>query len=119
MRPDRLPRPYRLGVYAIAVAVVLYVTLSPIEALPPPSGLGDKIDHALTWGALTLLGLALSPRRLWQIPAFTVVLGAVIEGLQAILPFNRSGEWLDVAADALGVAIALGLWLGARRAIKA
>lgn len=115
MRPDRLPRPYRLGVYAFAVAVVLYVTLSPIEALPPPSGLGDKIDHALTWGALTLMGLTLSPRRTWQIPAFTVTLGAVVEGLQAILPFNRSGDWQDFAADALGVAAAMALWIAARR----
>lgn len=117
MRPDRLPRPIRLGVYALAVAVVLYITLSPLAALPPPSGMGDKFEHMLTWGALTLLGLALSPRRLWQIPAFTFALGGVIEVLQAVLPFNRAGDWMDFAADALGVAIALGLWLAARRAI--
>jgi hypothetical protein len=117
MRPDRLPRPIRLGVYALAVAVVLYVTLSPLDMLPPPSGLGDKVEHTLTWATLTLMGLALSPRRLWQIPAFTFALGALIEVLQAILPFNRSGDWRDFAADALGVVIALGLWLAARRAI--
>lgn len=114
MRPDQLPRPIRLGVYALAVAVVLYVTLSPVEMLPPPSGLGDKAEHTLTWGALTLLGLALSPRRGWQIPAFTLALGVAIEGLQAVLPFNRSGDWLDFVADALGVAIVAALWLALR-----
>jgi VanZ family protein len=119
MRPDHLPRPIRLGVYALAVAVVLYVTLSPLEALPPPSGLSDKFEHMLTWGILTLLGLALSPRRLWQVPAFTVALGALIEVLQAILPFNRSGDWRDFVADALGVAVAFALWQAARRAIEA
>lgn len=118
MRPDRLPRPLRLGVYALAVAVVLYITLSPIDMLPQPSGWDDKVEHTVTWGGLTLLGLALSPRRGWQMPAFTLALGAAIEALQAILPFNRSGDWRDLAADALGVAIAMGLWLAARRAIR-
>jgi hypothetical protein len=119
MRPDRFPRPIRLGVYALAVAVVLYITQAPIEALPPPSGWDDKVEHLLTWGALTLLGLALSPGRLWQIPAFTVALGAIVEGLQATLPFNRSGDWRDFAADAMGVALAAGLWLAIRRRVAA
>ena len=119
MRPDLLPRPYRLSIYALAVAAVLYVTLSPIEALPPPSGLGDKLEHTLTWAVLTLMGLALSPRRTWQIPAFTVTLGAAIEGLQAVLPFNRSGDWRDFAADALGVAAVMAVWMAARRRRRA
>lgn len=118
MRPDRLPRPARLGVYALAVALVLYITLAPIEALPQPSGWDDKVEHTLTWAALTLLGLILSPRRAWQVPAFTLALGVVIEVLQTTMPFNRSGDWRDFVADSLGVAVAMGLWLGARRAIR-
>lgn len=117
MRPDRLPRPIRLGVYALAVAVVLYITLAPIDVLPQPSGWDDKVEHSVTWGVLTLLGIVLSPRRLWQIAAFTLALGAAIEVLQAIMPFGRSGDWRDVVADAVGVALGLGLWLAARRAI--
>lgn len=118
MRLDQLPRPLRLGVYAFAVAWVLYATLSPIEALPPPSGLGDKVEHAVTWAVLTLLGLALFPRPAWRIPAFTLGLGALIEGLQATMPFNRSGDVMDFLADAAGVGVAAVLWLAARRAIR-
>lgn len=107
MRPDRLPRPLRLAIYAAAVAVVLYLSLAPTESLPQVN-VWDKAEHALAWGGLTALGLALSTRHGWAVPVFTLGLGVAVEALQATLGFGRMGDWRDLVADAVGIVVVLG-----------
>ena len=111
---SRLPRPVRMGLYAAAALVLLYMALAPARDVPGVELLWDKAEHAAAWSVLTLLGLLLSTRRRWAILVFALAFGGVIEVLQAILPFGRDGEWADFAADAVGIAVAYFLWRVAR-----
>jgi VanZ family protein len=106
----------RFAAFGLACAVILYACLAPTEQLPSVS-VWDKAEHALAWAALTGLGLALWPRRPWRVAAFTLGLGAAIEALQATMGLGRTGDLADLAADAVGVAAAVGLaaLLGRRR----
>lgn len=109
MRPNNLPRPIRLGLYALASAILLTLCLLPREELPagPPS---DKIEHAIAWFVLTLTGLILSPRRPWAIPIYALAFGIFVELMQAYATTGRHGDVNDFMVDALGVATAVLLW---------
>jgi VanZ family protein len=107
---SRLPRPLRVGLYAMAALVLLYMALAPTRDVPGVTLVWDKAEHAGSWAVLTLLGLLLSTKRRWAIGVFALAFGGVIEVLQAVLPFGRDGEWGDFAADAVGVAVAYFLW---------
>jgi VanZ family protein len=108
MHPDRLQGPLRGAIFAAAAAVVLYLSLAPSDGLPSVS-LWDKAQHALAWGALTGLGLALAPRRWRAVAGFTLLLGVAVEILQATMGFGRMGDWRDLVADAVGILAAIRL----------
>src|ERR1700761_5866126 len=107
---SRRPRPVRLGVYALACAILLYITLAPGKDVPGVGLVWDKAEHALAWAVLTGAGLLLSTRRRWAIGVFAFAFGAAIEVLQATLPFGRDGEWRDLAADTVGIVVAYAAW---------
>jgi hypothetical protein len=112
---SRLPRPARIGLYALATGVVLYMCLAPTPDVPGASLLWDKAEHAITWAILTGSGLLLSPRRPRAIVLYSLGLGAGIEVLQAAMNFGRQGDWRDFAADSIGVGVALLAWMLLRR----
>jgi VanZ family protein len=112
---SRLPRPVRVGLYALATGVVLYMCLAPTPDVPGASLLWDKAEHAITWAILTGSGLLLSPRRPRAIVLYSLGLGAGIEVLQAAMDFGRQGDWRDFAADSIGAGLALLAWMLLRR----
>jgi VanZ family protein len=112
--PHRLPAAARLGGYAVAVAVLLYLCLAPAKDLPPVT-LWDKVEHASAWFVLAAIGLAFWPWRPGRVAGFALVLGALVEVLQATPVVGRDGDWRDWIADSLGVTAALVIWLAARR----
>ena len=114
MRFDRLPAAVRLGLYALAVAVLLYLCLAPTEVLPQVD-LWDKAEHAIAWLGLAGLGLTLFPTRAAAIAGFALALGAIVEVLQRLLPVGRDADWRDWVADSVGVAVALCAYAFARR----
>lgn len=116
MRFDRLPRPLRLALYALACLILLYMTLAPGKDVPGEGIIWDKAEHAIAWAVLTGSGLLLSTRRRWVIPLFAFFFGAAVEVLQAIMPFGRDGDWHDLAADTVGIGLAWLVWIGMRRA---
>ena len=123
MLPHRFPRPLRLGLYAAAVAILLYLCVVPSAELPDP-GTGDRFEHFAAWFVLTLSGYALAPQRRLAIPAFALAYGAFVEVLQGLLPTGRHSDLLDLLADAQGVAAAVVVflairWLAARRGVRA
>ena len=110
-----LPRPVRLAIYALAVTIVLYMCLAPSKDVPGEGLVWDKAAHALTWAILAGSGYVLAPRRLRAITVFAIGLGAAIEVAQATMGFGRDGDWRDLAADTIGVTVALGVYLLVRR----
>jgi VanZ family protein len=112
---SRWPRPLRMGLYALACGVLLYLTLAPEQEVPGVGLVWDKAEHALSWAILTGAGLLLSTRRRWAIGLFAFVFGAAVEVLQANMGLGRDGNWADLAADTVGVAAAYLAWALMRR----
>ncbi|MFN3584488.1 hypothetical protein [Phenylobacterium sp.] len=109
----------RFAVFGLACAAVLHVCLAPTQALPTVD-VWDKAEHAVTWAALTLLGLLFWPSRPWRVAGFTLALGAAVEILQATMGLGRKGDAADLLADAAGVAAAaaaMGLFRRRRRGL--
>jgi VanZ family protein len=111
---ERLPLSVRLGLYGVAVAVLLYLCLAPSKALPS-SNLSDKWEHAIAWAVLAGVGLVLFPDRPAAIVIFALGFGGLVEVLQAALPFGRDGDWKDWVADGVGVAAAVLAYAAIRR----
>ncbi|HZZ70125.1 MAG TPA: VanZ family protein, partial [Phenylobacterium sp.] len=109
---NNLPRPARLAIYGLACLILLYITLAPGKDVPEVGIVWDKAEHATAWAVLTGAGLLLSTRRRWAIPLFAFGFGAAVEILQAVMPFGRDGDWHDLAADSVGIAVAYLVWLG-------
>lgn len=102
----------RPGFWALLLCVAV-LSLLPTDYLPPPIfSLWDKAQHALAFTALAALGLQAYPRRRWQVLAGLLVFGGLIELAQAATGW-RHGEWADWLADAVGLALGLGLALAA------
>lgn len=115
MTPARLPRPLRLVAFGIAVATLLWLSLAPSEDLPSGITFWDKAEHALAYLVLTLTGFLLFPRHPRLVMAVAIVLGAGVEILQSLMGFGRQGDWRDMVANTLGVAVATGCWMIVRR----
>jgi VanZ family protein len=111
----RLPRRLRLGIFALACAILLYMTLAPGQDVPGLGAIWDKAEHAIAWAVLTGAGLLLSTKRRWAIGVFAFVFGAAVEVLQAIMPLGRDGDWHDLAADSVGIVAAYLVWALLRR----
>jgi VanZ family protein len=87
--------------------------LMPPQFLPPDIfDRWDKLQHALAFWVLTLLGLVAYGRNPTTIKRMTiamVIYGALVEVLQALSGW-RYGELSDWIADLVGVAIAWGIF---------
>lgn len=106
MLPYRFPRPVRLGLYALAVAILFVICVVPSKDLPDP-GVGDRFEHAAAWFVLTATGYLLAPSRRLAIPAFALAFGVLIEGLQGAMGWGRHADPLDLIADLAGVSVAV------------
>lgn len=95
----------------MTVAAILVLCLMPIEA-PPLKDVRfiDKWTHMVLFGGISgalLLEMTLNghERRRWIAPIAAGLFGGVVELLQAFCTTYRSGEWLDLIADAAGACI--------------
>jgi len=110
--PDSAPR-IRSWRWALLLLAALVAVLALTPAPPPQADLGwDKLNHVAAFAVLALcavFGWRASPlaARLAVLAAL-LAFGGAIELLQLQVP-NRSAEWRDLGADAIG--IALGAWL--------
>jgi VanZ family protein len=107
----------RIALFAACLGVIAYLSLAPGDRLPAIESLWDKAEHALAHAGLTFAGLALSSRRR-SLVAGIWLFGVGIEALQAIMPFDRQGDWRDVVANSVGIGAALAA-LGVWRSIRA
>ncbi len=94
------------------VLVSLMVLFAPTAGGPQPFPYADKVVHLLLFAALAWSGrrAGVTVATLAAALVAYAVLGEVIQA--TVLP-QRSGDWTDVAADLIGVAV--GLVAGSRR----
>ena len=114
MLPHRLSRPLRLGLFALATVILLILCLLPSRDLPD-TGTGDRFEHTAAWFVLTITGYLLAPNRKLAIPVFALAYGAAVETLQGVVASGRHSDPLDFVADAVGVALAVAVFLIVRR----
>ena len=113
-------RPWQV-LLVVLIGVVSYLAVTPTP--PHTADLGwDKLNHMAAFTALTFTGCLGFPgtrRLLWGVLPGMLVLGVLIEVAQYFVP-GRSCEWLDLGADAVGIAcgaaLALYIWVLARKA---
>lgn len=108
---DLTPLLLRLAFWC-ALGTVTVLSLLPGAYLPPVAfDVWDKAQHTLGFLMLGLLGLwfyaSASKHIVWGL----LVYGALIELIQAATGW-RYGDWQDWMANAIGISLAYGLWLG-------
>ncbi len=114
----------------VLVAAIVAGSLSPQQAAAV-QGISDKLGHYLAYLTLALAVTGITAReRLRRAMLGCFLLGAALELGQAVLTEHRSAEWIDLAANAAGIATAwliggggragwglrAGAWLARRRA---
>ena len=101
-------------VWLVLLALLTLFTLFMALSAHPPDELGaswDKLNHAGAFGSLAFVGVfALLGRphaRTW-LAAGLFALGGLIELVQLVVP-GRRGDWQDLLADTVGMALGLAL----------
>jgi VanZ family protein len=104
LKPLRRPRLW-LGLWWLAIAVVVVASLvSPPELPSTPAG-SDKLGHFLAYAALMAAAVQLFQRRLhrWRAAGALVAMGMLLELLQGGLTATRMQDPWDALANTLGV----------------
>jgi VanZ family protein len=109
-------RRHWMALFVALSAATLVVALLPAERAPDSTG-WDKLDHALAFGALGVVGvfaLRWMRRGVVLLVPLLAALGAAIELLQAFVP-SRRADAADFVADVVGAVLGTLLaWLVAR-----
>jgi len=110
---SHMPHPVALILTLLIGAGIGWFTLTPPGESSTPLPLTDKQLHALAFGLLVLPVALTHPRALWWLAPLALAYGAMIELIQPSV--GRSGEWADLLADGVGIALTCGLGLLRRR----
>lgn len=85
-------------------ALIVLACSWPGKDLPESPVVGfDKIVHIGMFVGWTILWLLYAPRKILLILPLGMAFGVFLEFYQQWLPFDRTFDWWDAAADALGV----------------
>jgi hypothetical protein len=104
------PRPLRYfglwcAVGRFLIAASLLIALMPAPKVIGSVAFGDKIGHLAAFAALMLWYAQLyAGRDRWRCALSLVGFGALIELLQALVPYRSADGW-DLLADAVGVGV--------------
>ena len=109
------PARLRIAVFALACAVIAWLSLSPTETLPQGLTFWDKAEHALAYLGLSLLGAWAFPGRLGRLAVGLFLGGVGVEILQSTMGLGRQGDPYDAIANSTGIALGLAIALAARR----
>lgn len=124
----RFFKKYPLSLVCLALVWYLSIWFLPPDYIELPSiNFLDKWTHFVMYGGTCSViwfeylrsHQSLNKQKLFLWAWFApTLMGGVIELVQAYCTTNRSGEWLDLAADAIGCTLAVGVGLLLRRIIK-
>lgn len=97
---------------AVLAGVVLALWPAPQHSEPwfPAA---DKLEHALAFAVLVALGRLGGYRSVLALAVGLLALGGAIEVAQSFTD-TRTAEWLDWFADAMGIALGIGVWASVR-----
>jgi VanZ family protein len=100
----------RVG-FALLLAFVVYASLAPATAVPP-AGAADKVAHLVAYAILQLVAATAfcGRRSLLHAALALIAVGGGLELIQTQIP-SRSAEWLDFAANTVGVLMASAIWI--------
>jgi VanZ family protein len=103
--------PHRLRRYWLGLCVFLALVICWLAFHPKPPQFAevahDKVNHLLAFAALGFTGLLSrvpGVKGLLSVAVTLLALGGFIEIVQTQIP-GRSGEWADLLADSVGIAI--------------
>ena len=86
------------------MTLIAVLSLYPLDSLPPFPGT-DKTHHFIAY-AILCFPVALSKPKSWlSVVTGILIFSGVIELIQPYV--NRYGEWLDMAANALGIIVGI------------
>ena len=94
--------PYLLGT---EILVTLVFALVPADSVLLSVALWDKTQHIAVFALLALTASVAYPTKRRLGYASLLALGAIIEIMQAGLTMTRSGEFLDLLADGIGIVL--------------
>ena len=101
--------------FGLAGTIAVLTLMPQVEIPAGPRGI-DKLYHLVAFAALVFPTALLRPER-WRCAGLIAILyGGIIEIIQPA--FARSSDMSDLLADALGVAVGIGLGLAARRTLN-
>lgn len=96
----RLIHRHWLAITLFLLAVITYLSLTPLASLPDVPG-RDKTHHFIAYAALVFAVALRKPKR-W--PVISLLLFGWSGGIEILQPYvNRYGEWLDLAANGGGL----------------
>lgn len=103
------------NIFTIAIIVTISITYLSLMKVPEnyPSVIShlDKIQHAFAYFILTICWLfsfyKKFPSRKYIIVIACIIFGIIIEVLQSKVTIYRTGDYLDVLANTLGVFLGL------------
>ncbi|MCK4840163.1 MAG: VanZ family protein [Desulfobulbaceae bacterium] len=104
IKPQAFFRNYWIALTLIIFAAITALSLWPPDNLPSVPG-SDKTHHFIAYAALIFPTVLRKPRYWPLIGLFFISWSGVIELLQPYA--NRSGEWLDMAANTAGLVCGL------------
>ncbi len=111
----RLAQRHWQWLFWLALAVVAVASLLPLVGAVTLA-VSDKLQHLLAYAGLAVLAASgyAGRRPVWLIGAGLLVFSGAIELLQGLSGY-RYAEWLDLLANAVGVALGLALAALGRR----
>lgn len=99
--------------FAAALIAVFVLALLPAPEAPKLVSWQDKIEHFVLFAGLAGLGFLAWPSRAWRVSVGMLVYGVAMELAQSMTAY-RVGDYLDWLADAIGVAVALAVFVRIR-----
>lgn len=109
---------FRLALLVVLI-VIVYLSIKPFPVNAGHLPTNDKIGHFLAYLTLAFVGLNCFLERRSQgiFLLLALVLGATMEIAQSYIPGRESG-WLDMLANAMGVVLAIPVFMSSRVVLR-